>query len=1027
MNLIRTFIRRPVLTTMILIGLLVLGINSYRRMIVEMMPQIELPYVVVTTIYPGASPSEVESQVTEKIEDEIATIANVKKIESTSMENMSQVVVEFELETDVDLDAIDVKDKVDAILNELPEETELPIIQKWDINAFPIMELSVSAPRPLQEVYEISDGVIKDRLSRINGVGEVEITGKREREIRVEVHPERLRAYGLSLMDIVGVVSAGNLNVPSGHITRGPTETTIRMLGEVSDPRELAGFRIPVAGGSTITLSEVAEVKDTIEELREYSSYKGQPVIGLSVIKRSDGNTVSVARAVKKELDQLRTDIEGDITIDISQDSSTFIVDAVTDVLQNIAIGILLTSILLLLFLHDWRQMLVAALSMPTSVIASFLLIEASGFSINIMTLMALGISIGTLITNSILIIENITRFVKKGMDPFEAAEKGTTEVVVAVIAATLTNVVVFTPIAFMSGIIGRFFIQFGLTVVYATIFSLIISFSMVPMLSARLLRPRAGADRKQSDWRPRLTRKWDHFYVSMANGYRGMLDGALNRKWVPISLAVASFAFAIFLISTVGGEFMPLIDQNFVMIKMELPAGTSLERTRELAGRIEDIVSARPEVEGSIVKIGGGQRNVEDADITVLLVDGDQRKTGIKEFMNQIRPMLAGIPDAEIEVVTEGEGGGSQSDLLIEVLSNDQEKLERGSRQVFEVVRNTPGLVEAATSMETGKPEIAFLPERIQLADRGLQAATVGMMMRTAFEGTEAGVYREGGEEYDVLVKYTEESRQDPAYLSDMPIPTMAGFSVPLAEVGTLERRIGASRILHRDKERVVQVTANVATGSIGEARAIIDEALAETEIPEGVTVRYGGMAEIQDESFASIFEAMILAIVLIYIVMAAILESFIHPFTVMITLPLGLIGVSVGLFFSGQTINILSLMSMVMLIGIVVNNAILMLDYTSQLRSRGMGIREALLEACPTRLRPILMANLAIAVGMIPQVMAGAGAEYRVPMAAAQIGGVLISAVFTLFVIPVIYIFMDRFSVKRWRDRKASGQSNI
>ncbi|MBD3179266.1 MAG: MMPL family transporter, partial [Candidatus Latescibacteria bacterium] len=438
-------------------------------------------------------------------------------------------------------------------------------------------------------------------------------------------------------------------------------------------------------------------------------------------------------------------------------------------------------------------------------------------------------------------------------------------------------------------------------------------------------------------------------------------------------------------------------------------------------SGRIEEVLQKRSEVRGTLVKIGGGQRGVEDADITVLLVEGTRRETGLKELMNIVRPQLAEIPDASIELVTEGEGGGSESDLLIEVLSNDTESLNRASQTVLDIARATPGLVEVSSSNETGKPEITLSPIRHQAAEHGLTASTVGLTMRTAFEGTEAGVYREEGEEYDVLVKYAEDDRNNPEYIPDMPIPTPAGVNVPLAEVGTISRSMGASRILHRDKQRVVQVTGNISSGSLSEIRAIIDDKLSEADIPENVTVQYGGMAEIQDESFSSIFEAMILAIILIYIVMAAILESFVHPITVMVTLPLALIGVAVGLFFFGQTINILSLMSMVMLIGIVVNNAILLLDYTSQLRGRGMEIREALLEACPTRLRPIIMANLAIAVGMIPQVMAGAGAEYRVPMAAAQIGGVLISAVFTLFVIPTVYLMIDRLRFGRKKQKSS------
>ncbi len=1012
MNIFRFFVRRPVLTTMILVLLVVMGLYSYQRLVIEMMPNIEFPVIIVTTVYPGASPAEIESQVTKKIEDEVATIANVKNLTSYSQENVSLVIVEFELETSVDLDAIDVKDKVDAILFDLPDDAEKPIIQKFDIGATPVMEFAVSAPRPLQEVYEIADKVVKERLSRIDGVGEVEITGKREREIRIEIDPERLRAYGLTLLDVVAFVRMENLNIPAGHITRGATETTLRLIGEFGDPREIAEIRLPLRSGDNIPLSEVAVVRDTVEELRESSTYNGQPVIGLSIIKRSDGNTVEVANGVKEALDDLKAILDSDIDITITSDSSTFVFDSVNDVMSNIMIGILLTSILLFLFLHDWRQTVVAVVSMPVSVIATFMLIEMAGFTINIMTLMALGISIGTLVTNSIVVIENITRHVKKGMNPYDAAEHGTSEVAVAVLASTLTNIVVFTPIAFMSGIIGRFFLQFGVTVVFATVFSLIISFTMVPMLSARLLRAKAGEHHDERHIWTRFTGAWDRAYDSMANGYRSTLAVFLERRWIPIVVSIVMFFFAIFLFSFVGGEFMPVIDQNVVVIKLELPAGTSLERTQAVASRIEGRMRAHDEVIGVITKIGGGQRGVEDADIVLRLTKGDEREIKITEFMNMIRRELADLPDASIAVLTEGGGGGGDADLLLEVLSSDQKKLSLVAGQIYDIVRETEGLVEVQSSEKPGKPEIVIRPRRRQLSWRGLNPMTVGMILRIAYEGGEAGVYRESGEEYDIKVKYEERSRHDPAYLRDLPIGMPEGGTVPLSDVMILENRTGESEIRHKDKQRMVEITANVATGSLSEARVLIDAEIAQLEIPVGVRVKYGGMAEIQDESFASIQTAMILAIIFIYIVMAGILESFIHPVTVMLTLPLGLIGASFGLFFSGQTINIMSLMAMIMLVGIVVNNAILLLDYTRQLREKGMSVKEALLEACPTRLRPIIMANLAIAVGMIPQAMSGAGAEYRTPMAVVQIGGVLMSAIFTLFVIPVAYSIMDRMT---------------
>jgi len=1013
MNLLRIFVQRPVLTTMLLLAFVVLGFYSYNRLAVEMMPNVEFPFVMVTTIYPGASPGEVESQVTKKIEDAVSTIANVKDLQSISRENVSMVFIEFELETDVDLDAIDVKDKVDAIQADMPEDAEQSVIQKFDIQGFPIIEIAVSAPRPLEEIYRVADKVIKERLNRIDGVAEVTITGKREREIRVEVDPERLRPYGLSLLDIMGVVAAGNLNVPTGHITRGPREITLRMAGEVASPEELAEFRLPLPSGGSVPLSEVADILDTTEELRESSTYNGQAVIGLSVNKRSDGNTVQIARDVYESLDELRATVDPDIEINISHDSAIFVDESVRDVLQNIMIGILLTAILLLIFLHSWRQTVIAAISMPTSVVATFLLLDASGFTVNIMTLMALGISIGTLVTNSIVVIENISRFVHDGMDPHEAAIKGTAGVAVAVMASTLTNMVVFTPIAFMSGIIGRFFLQFGLTVVYATIFSLIVCFTIVPMLSARLLKPKAQPGDERYECRGEcLGRRWDAFYTRMSNGYRDLLAVFLRRRWIPITVSAVGFVFAIFLFGFAGGEFMPKIDQNMVIVQLELPPGTSIERTREVASRVEDILRTHPEVEGVIVKIGGGDRGVEDAAIIATLVDLKEREVHVTEFMGIIRPELAGIPDAQILVTEEERETGGGAELAIEILSNNQAALDETADRVLAVVEAIPGLVEVQTSREAGKPEINIIPRRRQLVDRDLTAAEMGMMLRTAYEGQEAGVYREEGEEYNIVVKYSENARRDPAFIEDIPIPSRAGFTVPLADVGEIRGKAGEAEIQRRDKQRKIEVSANIATGSLSEARAMIDEKLKTMTIPPNVTVQYGGYAEIQDESFASIFTALILAIVLIYIVMAAILESFIHPITVMVTLPLALIGVSIALFLSGETINIFSLMSVVMLVGIVVNNAILMLDYTAQLRKQGKGAREALLEACPIKLRPILMANLAIAVGMIPQMVGGAGLEIRAPMAIVQIGGVLISAFFTLFVIPAVYTIFDRLT---------------
>jgi len=684
-------------------------------------------------------------------------------------------------------------------------------------------------------------------------------------------------------------------------------------------------------------------------------------------------------------------------------------------VLSNVMIGILLTALLLLLFLHNWQQTVVAALSMPVSVIATFLLMEQSHFTINIMTLLALGISIGTLVTNSIVIIENISRLVHLGMDPHEAAVKGTAEVAVAVAASTLTNIVVFTPIAFMSGIIGRFFLQFGLTVVYATVFSIVVSYTIVPMLSARLIKPQAqDRDERAHGLGVRIGRKWDAFYDALAKNYRDVLAGMLahRRRWIFLTALI--FIGALMLFRIIGGEFMPRIDQNMVVVSIELPPGTSLDRTRDVASRVEGVLRNHPEVEGVLVKVGGQQRGVENADIVARLVDRSKRKLHVTELVNVLRPELAEIPDADIMVSTEsGAAGPAEADFVIDVLSSDQRKLEAVADSVHQILHRVPGLVEIQTSLKAGKPEIAVEPRRYQLAERGLNAAALGGLMRAAYEGVKAGVYREKGEEYDIKIKYAEADRKDPAFIRDMPMPSRTGAAIPLSDIGDVTVRSGESEIMRKDKQRMIEVTANIASGSLSGARKVFDRELARIQLPPSVTVKYGGAAEMQDESFASIFTALILAIVLLYIVMAAMMESFVHPITIMLTLPLALIGVAMALFLSGDTINIFSLMSVVMLTGIVVNNAILMLDYTTQLRAKGMKIKEALLEACSTRLRPIVMANLAIVVGMIPQILGGsAGMELRTPMAVVQMGGVVVSAFFTLFIIPVAYTFLDKLT---------------
>jgi HAE1 family hydrophobic/amphiphilic exporter-1 len=1020
--LARTAVKKPVMTTMLVMAFVVLGFFSWRRLVIDLLPDVEFPFVIVTTAYPGAGPNEVETQITKKIEDAVSTISNLKSLESISQENVSIVMIEFELGVDVDVSANEVKDKVDAILADFPDDAKPPVIQKFDINAEPIIDLAVSSPRPLEEVYRITKNDIKDYISRVEGVASVAIIGGREREIQVAVDKRLMKAYGLSLPMIAGAIAAENLNVPAGRITEKRKEYTLRVLGEFTDLDQLRKIRIPLNDHSSIALENVAEVIDGFKDQRNLARFNGKSSVGVEIQKRSGANTVKTSEGIYKVLEELKDVLPPDFDVAVAKDRSQFIKDAVKDVTQNIFIGIILTTILLYLFLHSLRVTTIAAIAMPTSVVATFLLIDFAGFTLNIMTLMALGITVGVLVTNAIVVLENIIRHLEMGKPSDEAAVDGTSEIALAVVASTLTNIVVFTPIAFMSGIVGRFFYQFGLTVVFATLFSLLVSFTLTPLLASKFFRdykPRAkdaeaGGEALRAGRgegvRRKFERAWDSFYDSLTGLYKKSLESALAHRARVIGMVLVVFFFALFLLGRVGGEFMPTLDEGFITVEIEMPPGSSIGETDGVLREVEDKLSRLPETVSVLASIGGPNKGVEDATIVLKIVPKSEREMGIVEFANSLKPMLATIPDAKIRVkATSGGAGEDESDIMIDVTGPDIDVLKTLSQVVYDSVATVQGLSGLKTSYQAEKPEIDFVPDRKELDRFGLSSLALAMALRAGYEGDVTSRYREANDEYDIRVRYAEDERDEVGDLAATEIQA-GDYVVPLTQLGRIEFGTTQREILRRNREKLIRIEANVGSGTLNELVGEIRSKVAGIDFPPGYRIHYGGMVEMQEESFASIFTALILAIILTYMVLAGVLESFLHPITVMMTLPLGLVGMSFALFITGQTINIFSLMALVMLVGIVVNNAILLLDYTSVLRSRGMAKRQALLEACPVRLRPIIISNLAIAIGMLPQALGGAGSEFRAVMAIVTMGGVLVSAVFTLYVVPVIYDLLDR-----------------
>lgn len=1022
-------VARPVFTSMLVAVFVFLGAFSYLAIPLDLFPTVDFPIVTVTTIYPGAGPEEVETEITEPIEDAISTIANLESLASFSQENVSTVIVEFDFDVDADLAAIEVKDKVDAIRARFPSDAEPPTILKLDINAMPIMDVTISGPQALEALTDFADDVVRERLARVEGVASVTLTGGLEREIEVLVHPDRLRAYGLSITELAALVGGENITIPAGRVTEPDAEFSVRVVGEYASIADIQNLPLFLPQGGRIRLAEVATVREGFADVREIARYNGQPALSLSIQKQSGANTVAAAAGVFEAVDELRAQLPAGAVMEIVRDASEFIRDAVRDIFKNILIGMALTTAVLFLFLHSWRGTIVAAIAMPATIIATFLAIDQAGFTINIMTLMALGITVGILVTNTIVVLESIYRHLDQGESPNKAAELGTTEVAVAVAASALTNVVVFTPIAFMQGIIGQFFVSFGLTVVFATLVSVLISFTLTPMLAAKLLRTSETKLEETEGLLAGFWRAFDRGYASLQEDYRSALGWVLaqpSHGWAVIGGTGVLVVLALVVqVVFVGGEFMPEQDEGLALITLEFPPGTPPERSSQAAARAESLLAEIPEITTTLTQIGGQSRtfgggSVSEVNLAQIQVTVES-ELPTTEIIPQFREKMAAIPDADVTVtLAQSSGPGGDAPLMVLVKGPERRRLEALAQEVTAVVAAIPGLVDVRNNIQNPRREMVFRPNRDVLADHGLTVFAVGWTLRASIQGVVPGVYREAGDERDIRVRLTEESRNRTAELGSMQVRSRAGM-VPLSSLGDVEEQAGETTIQRNEKQRAVQIDAYIGSGSLTQLANEIQLGLDEIGFPPGYSYEITGEFEMFQESLTEMLKALVMAIVLTYILLAMILESYVHPFTIMLTLPLGFVGAVFSLFLARASLNIFSMMAIIMLVGIVVNNAILILDYTHQLREKGMGVIEALMQAAPIRLRPIVMTNIAIAMALLPQAMgSGAGSFYRIPMAVVTIGGVLVAAVFTLFLIPVFYIKLDRFAAASVRSRR-------
>jgi len=1003
-------------------ALCVLGYQSYRLMPVELFPRIDFPFVSVVTTYSGAGPREIETLISKPIEEAVSSLNGVKNVQSSSQEGLSVVGVEFKVGTELDNAANEMRSRIEAVRARLPREVQPPVLIKASVSAIPVLVFGVSGSRPAFEIRQLAEDRIKDRLAKVAGVASVSVVGGQQREIQVEVDKTRLQSYGLSIMQVAQALTAENLNVPSGGIREGRLEYAVRTVGEFKALEDMSNVRLTTPGGVPILLRDIARVHAGFAERTELSRLNKRESVGIVVLKQADANTVQVVDGLKGEMAQLKTELPKDITTSVAYDQSNFLKESLADVRLSLALGALLAVVVVYLFLHNFRSTAIIALAIPTSMLAAFTPLAFAGFSINMMTLLALALSTGILVDDSIVVLENIHRHLDMGEVPRDAALNGRSEIGLAALAITFTDVVVFVPIAFMGGIVGQFFRQFGLTVATVTLFSLLVSFTLTPMLASRwFARRQRGDDIDGHGLGGRIFARFDMFYTQLDARYRGILAWALEHRWVIIVGGIAALLPSLLAAGFLGFEFLPSADQSQFSVTIETPAGTNLATTNRVVAQVEDILAKRPEIEAMFttvgstagaVSFGASRQGANSANISVTLVERAKRTRSDRQIIAALRRETAGIPGAKLRFETQSFGPAG-APVQIGVLGEDFNTLNRVASSIAERVKRVPGALDVDTSWRVGRPELQVQVDRLRAASLGLSTGMVAATLRTAIQGSTDTKYRTGGQEYDIRVQLPESERQAPEDVASILIAVTDGHPVYVKDIATVNFATGPTEITRRDRQRMVVVSASLApSANFGTVQREISKQIADVPLT-GVRLLWTGQAEQLAESSGQLGQALLLSIILVYILMAALFEGFLSPFIIMFSLPMALVGAILALLIGGKTLSIISMIGIIMLMGLVTKNAILLVDYTNTLRARGHSRRDAIVEAGPTRLRPILMTTLAMIAGMTPTALAlGPGGEFRSPMAVAVIGGLIWSTLLTLVVIPVVYTFIDDLS---------------
>ena len=1109
-------VRRPVFATMLILSITVVGLFSFTTLGVDLFPKIDLPTITVTVVNPGASPQEIETEVTDKVEGAVNTISGIDELRSTSVEGVSQVFITFLLDKNADIAAQEVRDKVGLIVPDLPETAETPIVQKLDTDAAPVLRIAISAPRSLREVTDVADKQIKDRIESINGVGQVEIVGGRTREIQLWVDPDKLRAFNVTVAEVATAVRSQNMEVPGGRVDEGARELTVRTMGRIVDPASFNDLVVAARGNYSVKISDIGYTEDGAEEARTEARLNGQPAVTVVVAKQSGQNTVAVADEVKAKLAEIVPTLPPGFKAEIVGDQSIFIKASLHAIETHLIEGGILAAIVVFIFLWSVRSTFIAAIAIPTSLIATFGLMAAMGFTLNNITMLALTLMVGIVIDDAIVVLENIFRFIEeKGMSPFQAAIQGTKEIGLAVMATTLSLLAVFLPVGFMGGIVGRFMSSFGLTSSFAIAVSLLVSFTLTPMLAARLIKRRddplpAGvgsepsegdspvgladesrvrasenepekniedadapargrgaaatanllattnnettnealpaneasteSDRRATDdAQPAANRgasggghssKESRFYRPIDRTYTMLLRWSMAHRWAIVLMCLAVIISIVPLFKFVGKNFLPVDDQSQFEINVRAPEGYTLAATSRLVEEIaKDIRAQIPGVLDTLVTVGGGQQElVNSATVYIKLVDIGERKENQDQLMVQARNLLAKYPKelrTSVQQVAAISGGGFRNaDVQYIVSGPDLQKLTKYSEQLLEKMKTIPDVVDADSTLINGKPELRIVIDRARAADLGVRVGDIAQALNTLVAGQKVSTFNAGTDQYDVRVRATGEFRTSVEGLKRMIVPSVKVGWVTLDTLVRVEEGAGPSAIDRLNRERQVSLLANVKPG--GSQAAVLDKMnqyVKELNIESGYKTGLAGRSKELGRAGYYFALAFFLSFAFMYMVLAAQFESFIHPVTILLTLPLAIPFGILSLLVTGQTVNIFSGLGLLLLFGVVKKNAILQIDHTNELRAHGMERYDAIIQSNRDRLRPILMTTIALVAGMLPLVLSsGPGAGTNRSIGVLVVGGQSLCLLLTLLAVPVFYSLFDDLGRARIFGRAAT-----